>query len=494
MGRRSKAADEGEDAMKKLFACGASVLALGLIATLTMAQAPKIGDPPEVSNMRLVGYNDLQARSAYQPTLIHQGNRYLAYVGHHGGAGDVPKPINPMTREAEFNGTSIIDVTDPANPKYLKHIPGAQGGTEAGGAQMVRVCPGTNLPRADRNKFYMLRTFGTKGHEVWDVTDPVNPARLASIGGNYRDTHKSWWECGTGIAYVVSAVPGWRAKRMTEVYDLGDPSKPVKIRDFGLPGQEPGSTGAVPTDLHGPISLPEVNRVYFGYGSSSGGILQIVDREKLLKGPKEPTPDNLRYPEISRLEMYPLVGAHTVFPMLRMTIDEFANDGVPVRDFVMIVNEATRNECKPQAREIVWFADITVESHPMMISNFMVKEKTGNFCSRGGRFGAHSSQESMAPVFYKKLAMVAFFNAGLRVIDVRDPYQPREVGHFIPSITESTDKRCVRVGEEQRCKVAIQTNNVETDDRGYIYIVDRANTGMHILELTGPARAIAGLP
>ena len=48
--------------------------------------------------------------------------------------------------------------------------------------------------------------------------------------------------------------------------------------------------------------------------------------------------------------------------------------------------------------------------------------------------------------------------------------------------------------DEQKCKVAIQTNNVETDDRGYIYIVDRANTGMHILELTGAARAIAGLP
>ena len=41
--------------------------------------------------------------------------------------------------------------------------------------------------------------------------------------------------------------------------------------------------------------------------------------------------------------------------------------------------------------------------------------------------------------------------------------------------------------------MAIQTNNVEVDDRGYIYIVDRANTGMHILELTGPARTVANL-
>ena len=29
---------------------------------------------------------------------------------------------------------------------------------------------------------------------------------------------------------------------------------------------------------------------------------------------------------------------------------------------------------------------------------------------------------------------------------------------------------------------------MEVDDRGYIYIVDRANTGMHILELTGDAK------
>ncbi len=267
--------------------------------------------PPEASNMRLVGYNDLLARSAYQPTIHKQGNRYIAYIGHHGNSKDVPKPINRLTGQAESNGTSILDVTDPANPKYLKHIPGAPELGNQGGAQMTRICAGTSLPRADRSKFYLLRTFGTKAHETWDVTDPENPKLLATIGGNYRDTHKNWWECETGIAYLVSGVAGWRARRMTEIYDLSDPAKPVKIRDFGLPGQEPGSTGAVPTDLHGPISMPEVNRVYFGYGTSTGGILQIVDREKLLKGPKEPTPENLRYPEISKLVMYPMVGAHT---------------------------------------------------------------------------------------------------------------------------------------------------------------------------------------
>ena len=99
-------------------------LAVTLLAAPALAQAPKVGDPPEASNMRLVGMSDLQARSAYQPTVHKQGERYIAYIGHHGGTPDVPKPVNKMTGQAEFNGTSILDVTDPANPKYLKHLPG----------------------------------------------------------------------------------------------------------------------------------------------------------------------------------------------------------------------------------------------------------------------------------------------------------------------------------------------------------------------------------
>ena len=282
---------------------------------------------------------------------------------------------------------------------------------------------------------------------------------------------------------------------MTLIYDLSDPTKPVKIREFGLAGQEPGSSGAVPAELHGPISLgPQANRIYFGYGTNKGGVLQIVDREKLLKGPKEPTPENLRYPVVGQLDMLPFNGAHTVFPMLKMPLAEFAKDkDGKLRDIIMIVDEQILNECT-EARQMVWFVDVTVEAHPMVVSNFMVPEASGHFCDRGGRFGSHSSNESMAPVFYKKMAFITYFNAGVRAVDVRNPYAPKEIGYFIPSVTEMTDKRCIKVDGQDRCKTAIQSNNVETDDRGYIYVVDRANTGMHILELTGEARALAGLP
>ena len=464
-----------------------------ILTPSALAQSPKIGDPPEAKNMRLVGYSDLQGRSAYQPTIHQQGGRYIAYVGHHGGTPEVPQPINRLSGQAEYNGTSIVDVTDPREPKYLAHIPGLQGHYEEGGAQMVRICDGKTLPKGDPSKTYMLRVFGGLAHEIWDVTDPAKPALVTKVVEGLKDTHKSWWECDTGIAYLVSGVQGWRVRRMTQV--LSDPTKPVHIRDFGLVGQEPGATGTVPTELHGPISTgPQGARVYFGYGTNKGGVLQIVDRDKLLNGPKEPTPENLRYPVVGQLNMLPFNGAHTVFPMPKMPIAEFAEDkDGKVRDFVVIVDEQILNECQ-ESRQLVFFVDVTIESRPMVVSNFFVPEASGNFCQRGGRFGAHSSNESMAPVFYKKLAFITYFNAGVRAIDVRNPYQPREIGYFIPSITEATDKRCIKVDGIDRCKTAIQSNNVETDDRGYIYVVDRANTGMHVLELTGEARAIAGLP
>ena len=460
-----------------------------------VAQSPKIGDPPEAKNMRLVGFDDLQARSSYQPTIHHRADgRYFAYIGHHGADKENPTRLNRLNGKQELNGTSIIDVTDPAHPKTVAHIPGDVGEAEAGGSSFVRVCDARTWGKGDPNAVYMLRAFGKQGHEVWNVTDPAKPELVWRRMG-LKDTHKSFWECETGIAYLVSWLPEWRA-RGTEVYDLSDPSHPVKIRDFGLIGQQPGGTGEIAQPIHGMISTgPAGNRVYFGYGTNRGGVMQIIDREKLLNGPTEPTPENLLYPQVGRLDMTPLVGAHTTYPLGKMKIPEFAKQhDASERNMIMIVNETSANECTRQARQMVWFADATVESKPMVVSNWTVPEASGNFCQRGGRFGAHSSHESLAPIYYQKLVFISWFNAGLRVLDVRDPFQPKEVAYFIPSITDKTEKRCIKVDGQDRCKVAIQTNNAEIDDRGYIYIVDRASTGMHILELTGEARAIAGLP
>src|SRR5262245_31002417 len=491
--------------LRSLAAAGLTTIAL-LWAAGPAAQQKQ---PAEKSNMELVGYSELQGRSAYQPLVHRQGDRWIAYVGHHGGS-----TLNTVSGKTESNGTSIVDVTNPKQPKYLAHIPGELGQAEQGGAQMVRVCDGSALPRADRGKVYLLRSMGNTGHEIWDVTDPSKPARITVVVSGLRDTHKSWWECDTGIAYLVTGVTDWRTRRMTQIYDLSDPAKPVFIRNFGLPGQQPGSTGSVPTDLHGAISTgPKGNRVYFGYGTGANGILQIVDRDKLLNGAKEPTEANLVDPQITRFDMPGDAGAHTAFPLLNMRLTEFAHQktrpaSAPApgghdhgeseavektqaqRNFVAVVGETIANECF-ENRQMLRVMDVTVETRPMGVSSWTVPESSGNFCERGGRFGTHSSNENMTPIYYNRVIFLAHFNAGVRAIDIRDPFNPKEIGFYIPAVTDKTDKRCVGTGADQRCKVAIQTNNVEVDDRGYVYLADRANTGLHIVELTGAARRVA---
>ena len=119
----------------------AGILAAGLLLAGYGAKRAVAQTKPEGKNMELVGYNDLQGRGAYQPTIHKQGNRWIAYIGHHGGSA-----MNTLTGKMEDNGTSIVDVTDPKQPKYLAHIPGdpkVAGPGETGGAQMARVCDGS---------------------------------------------------------------------------------------------------------------------------------------------------------------------------------------------------------------------------------------------------------------------------------------------------------------------------------------------------------------
>jgi hypothetical protein len=441
------------------------------------------GHPAEGVNMALVGFHDLQGRSAYQPVIQEQNGKWISYIGLIGSQAE-----NPATGNMEWSGTLILDVSDPAKPVTLAHITGSEDAAnrEGSGAQMNRVC-------AINGKTYLLRSFGSVRHELWDVTDPAAPEFIVNVADGLTSVHKNWWECDTGIAYLVVERPGWRS-RMTSIYDLKDPHNPVFIRDFGLDGQQSDSAMEhAPIDLHGPIVLG--NRVYFGYGSSRGGIIQIVDREKLLKGPVEPTTENLAYPQIGgRLDIAPYYGAHTTFPVVGMEIADYRDNlRGATRNFLVMPSEATQNECR-EFRHGVFFVDITHPETPMPVANYQVPEAEGDFCGRGGRFGPHAVNESMTPIYYKKIVFISYFNAGVRALDIRNPYQPREIAHYIPATNGGTMPSCVVDNEIKRCKIAVQTNNVEVDDRGYIYIVDRMGTGMHILELTGEAREIANLP
>jgi hypothetical protein len=120
----------------------------------------------EQKNMERVGHTDLQGRPGYQPNVIqYPDGRFIAFSGTHSNI-PVPRPgftflPNPLNNNAdERNGTMIIDVTDPTNPKEVAHIPVAfQGGQ----AQMARMCLGSDLNEDLRGKVYLMRNIQGAG-------------------------------------------------------------------------------------------------------------------------------------------------------------------------------------------------------------------------------------------------------------------------------------------------------------------------------------------
>ena len=104
-----------------------------------------------------------------------------------------------------------------------------------------------------------------------------------------------------------------------------------------------------------------------------------------------------------------------------------------------------------------------------------------NFCEKGGRFGPHNvNQEIHLPDVEKpgNLIYLTYFNAGLRVYDIKDPLLPFESGWFIPPPPSE------RAGPLPRDLVT-QTEDVLVDTRGYIYVTDK-QWGLWILRYTGP--------
>ena len=274
--------------------------------------------------------------------------------------------------------------------------------------------------------------------EIWDVTDPAKPTRLTVVVDGLNGTHKNWWECDTGIAYLVAnkRSEGWTGGNHMKIYDLSDPAKPKYIRDFGLLGAQPGATThegtARATGLHGPISAgPAKNRVYAAYGTGANGVIQILDRQKLLtafEDPLKPTEQEMLAPQVGYVNMSPDQGAHTVFPIFGEPIPEFqGHAALKNRDFLLVPSESGRGtHCQPgpngdrPAPHLAFMVDISNEATPWNVSTFHVGE--GDFCAKGGRFGAHSIAESFYPGYYGKLAIITWFNAGTRIFDIRDPF------------------------------------------------------------------------
>jgi len=418
-------------------------ISLGMLFLSLIVLIPVQGSSAEALNVRLIGHSDLQGRDALQITL--KGD--YAYIGHHRG-----DEWNPLTGRVEPNGTTIMDVSIPSRPKIVKHIPGRKG-AESRAVQVVE--------KFYNGKDFLLRNQESgefTGFEIWEITDRANPKLVSKIGALLA-AHKSWWDAKTGMAYLSGTQEGWRGQHLI-IYDLKNPYQPKLVASWGLPGQRPGDKVSGGVSLHHPVISD--NRAYLSY--LYGGDMVILDISN------KSNPRMIAHLDFSP----PFSGIHTTVPFNGLRVPNLTKGIGDVRNFLVLSEESFAHNCEELRRQL-YIVDATEEANPIPVATFKVPD--GDFCARGGRFGPHQFAETKdGEIIGGTLLYIAYFNAGLKVVDISDPYHPREVGFYIPDPAGK---------EKSRGRRMIQTNDVDLDYRGLIYITDRAGNGLHILEHTG---------
>ncbi|MFZ1906264.1 MAG: hypothetical protein WAU56_12845 [Steroidobacteraceae bacterium] len=538
-------------------ACGAACL------PALHPPAPNAWDQESSWNIKQVGWaNDLGCENSDQMWVEHQGERYILYVG-----AATATVFNPLTRQMEPCGVVLYDVTKPKKPVFLSMIDGTADGS---GRPHVFVCSGNTLPKATKGHYYLLThegnlATGSGKQQIYDVTDPSAPYLLTTIVTGLSEYHRSYWECDTGIAYVIAGgkADGWRQGQHVYIYNLADPAKPVFIRQWGLPGGQPSSASSWTSCTNSPgadcfegVSNPPA-AVHQCYSTSTGvvgaggikrsvvicsigvgasGVMQIVDRTKLLNGcnpadnpaasancantPTEsagPSQADLLYPQIGYIASPPYIGMHGDMPIFNIPIPTTQGKGnYPDLPSPLITSPSTGAgvttttttlgtqhwDLEIESSEAggppscgtsdnymhnATILDITNELTPWPISTLNVATQPGDFCQKGGRFGAHFVGWEIYAPYYGKLQFVTWFNAGLRAWDIRDPYNPRAVGYFIQAPNSLTQASCGVPGDPTLCRNVPFMDTVQVDDRGYVYGEDRYGSGVTIMLPTGDA-------
>jgi hypothetical protein len=302
-----------------------------------------------------------------------------------------------------------------------------------------------------------------EGVLIWDISDPINPRQLSHWKTGSTGTHRNSYP-GGNYAYLSAAAPGFSSNILVTL-DISDPARPKEAGRWWMPGQkngEPKSEG--PEGFHGPANIsPDGKMASMAY---SPGVINLDISDAA--NPKL----------VGKLTFSPpfvAVGApslHTVLPLWE-------------RNLLYVNSEAIAERCN-EALNFAGLIDNRNPARPRLMSLFPlpIPPKTAsykNFCEKGGRFGPHNvNQEIHLPDVEKpgNLIYLTYFNAGLRVYDIKDPLLPVESGWFIPPQPSE------RAGPLPRDLVT-QTEDVLVDTRGYIYVTDK-QWGLWILRYTGP--------
>jgi hypothetical protein len=341
------------------------------------------------------------------------------YVGHFGPSG---------------MGTSILDISDLSRPEVVRQWKAPPGSH----THKVQVADGLLVVNHE-----LFRSEGPApvGMALYDLADPFEPRRLGFFDTGGRGIHRIVYEGGR-FAYV-SVTPEGYTGRIWMIVDVSDPTHPTEVGRWWWPGMwEAG--GEVPDwpqdeDRIAHHAMVWGDRAYLGMWDSGMVILDISD-------PTNPS-------RVAHLSWEEGGHTHTCLPM-------------PDRDLVIVTDEAITEDCVGPPH-MVRVVDITDETAPFVRAICPVPE--GDFCDRGLRFGAHCLHENR-PGSYRsqEIVFVTYFNAGLRVYDLSDSDRPAGIAHWIPKCPPG--------------QKAAQINDVFVAEDHTVYVTDRVNGGVYILE------------
>jgi len=169
-------------------------LALFLLTALPRAVfADPIPSGGVGQNVSVVGYSNLDDRPGFKMSIVESNGRWYLYMGH-----------------LWHFGWSIVDVTDPSNPKVVKFIPGPYNTwtiqMEISGNTMItaleQIAEGWG---GDPAKPF------DEGVLIWDIADRLNPKQVGQFKTGSNGTHRNWY---SGENTCISP-PKCRASKIT---------------------------------------------------------------------------------------------------------------------------------------------------------------------------------------------------------------------------------------------------------------------------------------
>ena len=385
-----------------------------------------------------------------------------AYVGH-------MKP--PM-------GTSIIDVRDPKAPKVVSHVAPPD---EWSHTHKVRVAGDLMITNVEMDRRHFLRKgeriaglraqglddaaiaaelgvdlsdipvleealargYHSGGFRVWDISDKTAPRLLSYVKTHGFGVHR--FDMDKNYAYISTEMEGYVGNILV-IYDLADPSAPKEVSRWHMPGQHVAA-GETPTGKGYSHRLHHAMRVgdelWAAVWHAGYRVLDASDITRPRQIGSYVFPQAIPEP------------THTVMPLEKP---------INGRRYAVAIDE--EHDHKPgRLHGFLWVMDVTDLSKMEPVAAWDLTERASPWVGEPGvRFGAHQYRERLDST----LVYCAWFAGGLRVLDLADPLTPVEVAHYM---AETPDGK------------APQSNDVDVDDKGLIYLLDR-NTGLDILEMT----------